>query len=353
MAVRAPTFVVLSGLLAVALAIAAGVAASPATADAGDDSSNVSARAGSVTSAKPTGGRESRAPSASTTDRAVRDDPASMPAGARTGARRDSTARPSLTAEPDVGVLDEVDPAPETEPTPEVEPVPAAADQVATPYGQIGKWMQDSRGDIADYGGLPFEGRTVLETVNVVIVDTTSRSRLEATWRLNAAMRRAGFPPRLIHSTGFRGLIDNQLYRQQPQGLLVGYSDAFFLAPNNHGRIFGPDPVETAGGYVWSGAFSTEEFVFYQRLPRHAYVSSNQARDALAAKLIASGRATSGGTVSLANSYNTATVTTGDHDGYAVVLILNNLTALGAAAPNSRRCAGPEAPYPWCAAAAA
>ncbi|MCV7262518.1 hypothetical protein [Mycolicibacterium poriferae] len=200
--------------------------------------------------------------------------------------------------------------------------LPDPDDQAATEYGEIGKWMLERNGDIADYGGLPYDGKTVLEPVNVIFVDQTSRSALEATWRLSAAMRRAGFPPRFFHSTGFRGLIDDVRYRQRPGGLLLGYSDDFFLLPNNHGRIFGPDPVETSAGYVWSGAFSTEEFTFYQGLPRHGYVSSNEARDALAADFVASGRGSLGGMVSLDNSYDTDVFTTGDHDGYAVVIVL-------------------------------
>ena len=200
--------------------------------------------------------------------------------------------------------------------------LPDPDDQAATEYGDIGKWMLERNGDIADYGGLPYDGKTVLEPVNVIFVDQTSRSALEATWRLSAAMRRAGFPPRFFHSTGFRGLIDDVRYRQRPGGLLLGYSDDFFLLPNNHGRIFGPDPVETSSGYVWSGAFSTEEFTFYQGLPRHGYVSSNEARDALAADFVASGRGSLGGMVSLDNIYDTDDFTTGDHDGYAVVIVL-------------------------------
>ncbi|MDZ5084123.1 MULTISPECIES: hypothetical protein [Mycobacteriaceae] len=200
--------------------------------------------------------------------------------------------------------------------------LPDPDDQAATEYGDIGKWMLERNGDIADYGGLPYDGKTVLEPVNVIFVDQTSRSALEATWRLSAAMRRAGFPPRFFHSTGFRGLIDDVRYRQRPGGLLLGYSDDFFLLPNNHGRIFGPDPVETSSGYVWSGAFSTEEFTFYQGLPRHGYVSSNEARDALAADFVASGRGSLGGMVSLDNIYDTDGFTTGNHDGYAVVIVL-------------------------------
>lgn len=200
--------------------------------------------------------------------------------------------------------------------------VPSPTDDVATPYGDIGKWMLEPNGQIADYGGLPYGGRTVLEPVNVIIVDPTSSSAAESAAKLNCAMFWSGFPGQPFHSTGFRGAIDDILYGQQPTGPLLGFSDNFFLFPNNHGRIFGPDPVETAEGYVWSGAFSTEEFVIYEFLPRHAYVSSNVARNALAMRLIASGQATYGGMVPLNNAYNTATTTTGDHDGYAVVVVL-------------------------------
>lgn len=200
--------------------------------------------------------------------------------------------------------------------------VPTPADQVPTVYGDIGKWMLQSNGQISDYGGLPYQGRTVLEPVNVIIVDPTSTSAAEAAYKLNTAMFWSDYPAQPIHSTGFQGTIDDVTYGQQPTGPLLGYSDNFFLFPNNHGRIFGPDPVETSAGYVWSGSFSTEQFVIYDLLPRHAYVSSNLARNALALRLLASGRATYGGMVALDNSYNTATTTTGDHDGYAVVIIL-------------------------------
>ena len=200
--------------------------------------------------------------------------------------------------------------------------VPSPTDDVATPYGDIGKWMLEPNGQIADYGGLPYGGKTVIESVNVIIVDPTSSSAAESAAKLNWAMFWSGFPGQPFHSTGFRGTIDDILYGQQPTGPLLGFSDNFFLFPNNHGRIFGPDPVETAEGYVWSGAFSTEEFVIYEFLPRHAYVSSNVARNALAMRLIASGQATYGGMVPLNNAFDTATTTTGDHDGYAVVVVL-------------------------------
>ncbi|CAN5471294.1 hypothetical protein BH09ACT7_BH09ACT7_49950 [soil metagenome] len=198
---------------------------------------------------------------------------------------------------------------------------PSPADEVPTAYGDIGKWMLKSDGQLANYGGQTYDGgKTMLEPVNVIIVDPNSKTPAEAARRLNTAMFWAGFPAQPIHSSGFEGSIDDVTYGQQP-GFLQGYSDNFFLLPNNHGRIFGPDPVETSTEYVWSGTFSRETLGF-AGLPGHIYVSSDVARAALAMRLIVSGQATFVGMVPLDNAYNTATTTTGDHDGYAVVLQL-------------------------------
>jgi PE family len=200
---------------------------------------------------------------------------------------------------------------------------PTPADQATTEYGRIGKWMLESDGEISTWGGQPYGGKTLLEPVNVIIVDPTSTSPQQATVRLNEAMFWSGFPAQPIHSGGFQGTIDGVTYGQRPVLPLLGYSDNFFLLDNDHGRIFGPDPMETSAGYVWTGSFSTEEFAIYDSLPAHAYVSSNTARTALAMRLIMSGQATYGGMVPLDNSYETdSTFTTGDHDGYAVVLVL-------------------------------
>lgn len=200
--------------------------------------------------------------------------------------------------------------------------VPAPSDEMPTAYGEIGKWMLQPNGQIANYGGLPHDGRQVLEPVNVIIVDPNSHTPEQAAARLNEAMFWSGFPAQPIHSDGFQGTIDEISYGQQPNLPFFGYSDNLFVFPNNHGRIFGPDPVEIGTGYVWSGAFSTEALTIYNWRPTHEYVSYNAARTALATRLILNGRATYGGMIPLDNAYNTAGTTTGDHDGYAVVLVL-------------------------------
>ena len=199
---------------------------------------------------------------------------------------------------------------------------PDPADEVTTAYGDIGKWMLEGDGQISNYGGQPLGGKELLESVNVIIVDPSATTPAEAAYRLNNAMWWAGFPAQPIHSTGFFGSIDDVTYGQQPTGLLQGFSNNFFVLPNDHGRIFGPDRVQTSRGYVWSGSFSTETLTIYNFLPGHAYVSSDMARTALATQLILSGKATFVGMVPLDNAFNTDTTTTGDHDGYAVVLQL-------------------------------
>jgi hypothetical protein len=222
---------------------------------------------------------------------------------------------PSPTAFTEAEAQANADPATTTAP-------PSPGDDIHTAYGDIGKWMLRADGQIANFGGVPYAGKTVLEPVNVVIVDSTSTTLSQAAAKLNSAMFWAGFPAQPIHTTGFQGEIDDVVYGQQPSCLFTGYSDNFFLFPNDHGRIFGPDPAQTSTGYVWTGAFSTETLGLSNFLPVHAYVSSDMARTALALRLILSGQAAFVGMVRLDNAYNTEATTTGDHDGYAVVLQL-------------------------------
>ena len=199
--------------------------------------------------------------------------------------------------------------------------VPSPADVAHTVYGDVGTWLLQPNGQIANYGGVPHDGKTVLEPINVIIIDPTSTSAAQSAARLDAAMTRAGFPAQPIHSTGFHATINGTTYGQQPTGFLQAFSDNFFLFPNDHGRMFGPAPAANGSGYVWTGAFSTEQLNPANPFT-HEYVSSDIARAELARRLVASGAATVVGVVPLGNAYTDGTFTTGDHDGYAVVLQL-------------------------------
>jgi hypothetical protein len=217
------------------------------------------------------------------------------------------------------------DPVIGTNPVSTVSGTPEPGDTVQTPYGAIGKWELQPNGQISNFGGEILDGRPVLEPVNLIILDPTSTSSAQAVAKLNAQFGAAGFPAQPVHSTGFQGVIDGVTYGQQPAGLLEGFSDNFFLLPDDHARAFGPDPDPnpSGAGYVWTVAASREQFGINGLLPTHVYVSYNAARDALASRLVLSG-ATLVGIVPLNNALDDATGSTGDHDGYAIVIQLND-----------------------------
>ncbi|MVU77006.1 hypothetical protein GPX89_07065 [Nocardia sp. ET3-3] len=192
---------------------------------------------------------------------------------------------------------------------------PAPTDATATQYGSLGLWMLQSNGQIADWLGQQYQGKTMYEPIDVVFVDQTSTTAAAATTRLTDDLAAGGFPARFGHSTGYQGRIDGQLFAQQPaDGGDSAFSDGSALETNDHGRVFGPAPLP-GGGFVWTAAFSRESVGFFT----HNYASFAQARADVRSGLLGSG-ATDLGTVALGNTANTATTTTGDHDGNAVVL---------------------------------
>jgi VCBS repeat-containing protein len=188
--------------------------------------------------------------------------------------------------------------------------VPQPGDVVNTDYGDVGIWMLKSNGQISNWGGQKHDRKTLLEPINVIIIDPTSTTREESIKKLNRAMSAAGLPAQGLHSTGYQGIIDGDTYSQQPTGVLQAFADN--MSPQDHGRMFGPAPAASGQGYVWTGAFSTEGST-------HQYLSFDMARDDLASRLVLSGAATRLDDVSMGNAETTG----GDHDGYAVVLQLS------------------------------
>jgi hypothetical protein len=204
--------------------------------------------------------------------------------------------------------------APEAHPTP--------GDMTSTPYGDIGKWMLAPTGGLADWPSQQYPFKTLYQPINVIIVDPTSTTAEESAQKLNAVLAAAGFPAQPIHSSGFQGVIDGDVYGQQPAGTLEAFANAHWLLTNDHGRVFGPAPGPAGTGYVWTASFSRESTGLFYVVPTHVYVSFDRARDAVRDGLVSSG-ATDLGLVDLDNELGGRTTTTGDHDGYAVVVRLN------------------------------
>lgn len=200
--------------------------------------------------------------------------------------------------------------------------IPSAGDMTETIYGDIGQWMLQPNGEIADWIGHQYDNRTLLEGINVIIIDPAPVPLDMAVRRLNRAMVMAGFPGVIFHSGGYQGLINGDTFQQQPVGFQLAYSDSFFLLPNNHGRIMGPYPPADGLGYIWIASLSREQLGDYNGELTHVFVSFNEARDALVEGLVEHTGATNLGPVNLDNAYDTPLYYTGDADGYAAVIQL-------------------------------
>ena len=194
---------------------------------------------------------------------------------------------------------------------------------IATPPGlpQVGKWMIARDGSVAHWLGERVDGKMLHEPINVILIDGASTTADQARRTLTAAATKAGYPVRFGHSTGYRGFIGGSVYGQLPQGRDDAFSNRIFEETNNHGRIFGPHAYE--GGFVFVGAFSREA-VDFLRDPPHRYASFKQARDNFAAELTAHTAFRPAGMAPLDNAISgNPDITTGDHDGLAVVLKLD------------------------------
>ena len=196
---------------------------------------------------------------------------------------------------------------------------PASADvALVTGYPSVGKWMFSPAMTIADWMGVPHDGKELREPINVIIVDPLAGSADEALARFLAACTGAGFASRQGHSSGYAGWLGDRVYPQIPAEKHHAISDEPFEFHNNHGRFFGPHP--RSGAYVIIGAMSREK-VRAELKPEHLYVSFNQARDHFAWALDKNGEFRITGFVSLGNAIlGDPRAGTGDHDGVAVVL---------------------------------
>jgi len=183
----------------------------------------------------------------------------------------------------------------------------------------IGSWMLTRDGLIADWLGAAHQGKRLLEPINVVIIDPYAASAQDAEARLLAACKKAGFPEREGHSSGYQGLIESEVFSQVPLKSEDCFSDAPFELSNDHGRIFGT--FEREGSYYFTGAFSRERVDLVIKV-KHQFVSFNRARDVFAQRMSERSDYRIESFLSLGNVFiDDPNRTTGDHDGIAVLLM--------------------------------
>jgi hypothetical protein len=182
----------------------------------------------------------------------------------------------------------------------------------------IGFWMLSRDKVPADWLGAPFEGKKLLEPLNIVIVDRYASSEAEAGARLLKSCAKAEFPQREGHSSGYCARLGSALFLQFPPGSDDAFSDAVFVLSNDHGRIFGP--LAWNGAYYFAAAFSRESVDPVTKV-KHRYASFDRARDAFARTMCERGGYEIAGYLELGNAIlGNGTLSTGDHDGVAVLL---------------------------------
>jgi hypothetical protein len=183
---------------------------------------------------------------------------------------------------------------------------------------ELGRWMIDATGLPAHWLGEIFEGKKLREPINVVIIDRSAATAEDAVTGVIEGSTRAGYPIRMGHSTGYRALIAGELHHQLPKGWDDAFSNHLFETTNNHGRIFGPSLQRQF--YVFVGAFSREAVSLFH-WPEHRYASFNKARDEFAASMDRHTKFKASGYLDMSNALlNEPDVSTGDHDGKAVIL---------------------------------
>lgn len=184
--------------------------------------------------------------------------------------------------------------------------------------GDMGLWMITKDLKNATWLGEKYKGRTLREPVNVILIDKFAPTPEAATARMLESMNKAGYGPKNGHSTGYSGYLNGRLYAQYPQGDGEAFSDGNWWQSNNHGRMFGP--VKTSGGYVFIGAISGEDFRLFPT-PGHSFNNFMIAREDFADKLTGNTVFKKKGYIDFKGKIDTATETTADHDGCAVILV--------------------------------
>ena len=192
-------------------------------------------------------------------------------------------------------------------------------EQTHLPEGlQIGRWLLTGREVPANWLGQKFQGKMMREPINVILVDEFAVTPEAAVKYLLESCEAIGYLSRPGHSSDYRGQIGNVIYSQLPRQQNHAFSNAMYILPNNHGRIFGRHFF--AGYYYFSGALSREAINLFAEV-RHVYASFEMAKQDFAARMQANGRYFVVGAIAMENVFlPSESMTTGDHDGTAVLL---------------------------------
>lgn len=185
----------------------------------------------------------------------------------------------------------------------------------------LGKWMYQSDTQRAHWLGAKWEGKNLIEPVNIILIDSVSVTAEEAEENLIEKLSQAGYTSRSQHSSGYMAYIGSAFYKQLPREKDHAFSNHVAELDNNHARIFGP--YKETGRFLFTAALSRENVAPFNKV-KHSYASFNRARDEFSQSLNEKGDYKIAFFVNMKNTILNDTVnTTGDHDGEAVVLVLS------------------------------
>ena len=184
----------------------------------------------------------------------------------------------------------------------------------------ICKWLEKNDGVPANWLGKKFQHKELREPINVVIVDPFAKSKEEAINKLMSECKKHGYKDKIGHSSGYCAEVDSTRLNQLPGEHKRALANKGFIRTNNHGRIMGPEYYD--GKYIFVGAFSREAFQLFTKA-HHAFRSFLIARNDFCQKLSKGQTYKIVGQYNLGNNINDSQLTTGDHDGAAILLCAN------------------------------
>jgi len=184
----------------------------------------------------------------------------------------------------------------------------------------LGKWMYQADKQRAHWLGVKYRDKNLIEPINIILIDSISKSAEEAIQRLTTELLQAGYPGRALHTGGYQGFIDTGFYQQLPREKNHAFSNHAAEMNNNHARVFGPHFF--GNSYVFIAALSRENIAPFHKV-KHSFASFNRARDEFAESLDLKSNYKIIDYVNMHNFIlNDSLNTTADHDGIAVMLKL-------------------------------
>ena len=128
-------------------------------------------------------------------------------------------------------------------------------------------------------------------------------------------MNICGFRQRSGHTAQYYGMMDGTYFSQLPkEGSDKAFSNYHWSLTNDHIRIFGP--LKKGNKYYWIGSASREQGI------AHYFVSFEKAVNEVKTNFIRYSNAKILGVLPINNIINNEEVTTGDHNGLALIIKL-------------------------------